>query len=99
MGLVREYNQALSPQKKNQQPEEIARPANRQPENSQTDTRNELINQPNANGSNALNSSRTPSKPVPNGPLDLETQEQIRELLAQGYRLSIEHDVLRDVGC
>jgi ribulose bisphosphate carboxylase small subunit len=92
MGLVREYNQALSPQQKNQQPQDISRPANRQPENSQTDTRNELVNQPiSANGANGLNSSRTPSKPVPNGPLDLETQEQIRELLAQGYRLSIEH--------
>jgi ribulose bisphosphate carboxylase small subunit len=92
MGLVREYNQALSPQQKNQQPQDISRPASRRPENSQTDTQNELINQPiSANGSNGLNSSRTPSKPVPNGPLDLETQEQIRELLAQGYRLSIEH--------
>ncbi|HEY9611712.1 ribulose bisphosphate carboxylase small subunit [Allocoleopsis sp.] len=92
MGLVREYNQALSSQQKNQQPQDISRPTNRQPENSHTDTHNELVNQPiSANGSNGFNSSRTPSKPVPDGPLDLETQEQIRELLAQGYRLSIEH--------
>jgi hypothetical protein len=34
MGLVREYNQALSPQQKNQQPQDISRPANQQRENS-----------------------------------------------------------------
>jgi ribulose bisphosphate carboxylase small subunit len=92
MGLVREYNQALSPQQRNQQPQDVSRPANQQRENSPKNTRNDLVNQPiSTNGANGLISSRTPSKPVPNGPLDLETQEQIRELLAQGYRLSIEH--------
>jgi ribulose bisphosphate carboxylase small subunit len=41
--------------------------------------------------SNGFSNSSNSTKQVPSIPLDLETQEQIRELLAQGYRLSIEY--------
>jgi ribulose bisphosphate carboxylase small subunit len=92
MRLVREYNQGLGQQQRTQEPQDFPRPTDRQPEITKPVIPNQLANEPtSSNGSNGFNSSRTPSKPVPNGPLDLETQEQVRELLAQGYRLSIEH--------
>jgi ribulose bisphosphate carboxylase small subunit len=43
------------------------------------------------NSGNGLKNSEPHHTQVPHMPLDLETQEQIRELLAQGCRLSIEH--------
>jgi ribulose bisphosphate carboxylase small subunit len=92
MGLVREYNQALALPQRTPQPQDLPRLTNGQTESRQAVVPNGSINpSKSSNGSSGFNSTRTPSKPVPNGPLDLETQEQIRELLAQGYRLSIEH--------
>ncbi|HEY9670281.1 MAG TPA: ribulose bisphosphate carboxylase small subunit [Waterburya sp.] len=92
MGLVREYNQALAQTQTAQKPQDTPRPANQQPERAKVAVPNEFVNEPNSsNGGNRFSSSRTPNQPVSNGSLDPETQEQIRDLLAQGYRLSIEH--------
>jgi len=92
MGLVREYNQSLAPQRRHQEFQDEPRSVKRQAESIQTVIRNELVNEPRStNGSNGLNSSKMPRQPVLNGSLDPQTQEQIRELLAQGYRLSLEH--------
>ena len=92
MRLVREYNQGLGQQRNNQEPQDVTRTTDRQQDITKPVVHNQIVNEPKSNnGSNGFNSSRTPSKPVPNGPLELETQEQVRELLAQGYRLSIEH--------
>jgi ribulose bisphosphate carboxylase small subunit len=92
MRLVREYNQGLGQQQRTQEPQDLTRTTERQQDITKPIVRQEIVNQPTStSGSNGFNPSRTPSKPVPNGSLDLETQEQIRELLAQGYRLSIEH--------
>ncbi len=91
MRLVREYNQGLAPQQTTQEPVNTPRPANLQQENSRAVARNESVNEPiSTNGSNGHNDSGTRNQAMSNTSLDLETQEQIRELLAQGYRLSIE---------
>lgn len=78
MGLVREYNQALALRLPSNEPKEFSPPA---------------VNIPavSPNLGNGLNNSQPHHTQVPHMPLDLETQEQIRELLAQGCRLSIEH--------
>lgn len=92
MQLVREYNRAFTQRPIAQEPQSVPYPVNRQQESTQAIARNERVNETKSpNGSNGFNSSRTPSKSVSNGSLDPETQEQIRDLLAQGYRLSIEH--------
>jgi carbon dioxide concentrating mechanism protein CcmM len=92
MRLVREYNQGLGQQQRTQEPQDLTRTTEQQQDITKPIVRQEIVNQPTStNGANGFNPTRTPSKPVPNGSLDLETQEQIRELLAQGYRLSIEH--------
>lgn len=92
MGLVREYNQALAQTQTAQKPQDTPRPANQQPERAKVAVPKDFVNEPNSsNGGNGFSSSRTPNQPVSNGLLDPETQEQIRDLLAQGYRLSIEH--------
>lgn len=81
MGLVREYNQALA----------LRLPSNQPREASQTAPQSENRQVVSLNSGNGLNNSESHNKQVPHMPLDLETQEQIRELLAQGCRLSIEH--------
>ncbi|MBD0345931.1 MAG: ribulose bisphosphate carboxylase small subunit [Coleofasciculus sp. Co-bin14] len=92
MGLVREYNQALDLRLTPQESSNSTRSANSKQENSKTNSPNELVNEPiNANVSNGSKDSGTRNHQVPSMPLDLETQEQIRELLAQGYRLGIEY--------
>jgi ribulose bisphosphate carboxylase small subunit len=92
MQLVREYNRAFTRQHVAQDHQDLPRSANRQQESTQAATPNQGVNESKSpNGSNGFNSSRTPSKSVSNGSLDPETQEQIRDLVAQGYRLSIEH--------
>jgi ribulose bisphosphate carboxylase small subunit len=88
MQLVREYNRAFTRRHESQEPH----PVNRPQESTQVIAQNEGVNESKSpNGSNRFNSSKTPHQPVSNGSLDSETQEQIRDLLAQGYRLSIEH--------
>jgi ribulose bisphosphate carboxylase small subunit len=90
MGLSREYNQAL--RQTQPAPVESARPISLSQENTNAIAQNEIVNEPSrTNGSNGSKNSGTRSQPIPHMPLDLETQEQIRELLAQGYRVSIEH--------
>lgn len=92
MGLVREYNRALALRRTPQSPVNLSHQVEQSQEHKTATVPNQTEKAPaSTNGFNSLNSHRTPSKPVSNGPLDLETQEQIRELLAQGYRLSIEH--------
>ncbi len=92
MGLVREYNQALTLRQTMNEPVNTSRPTSTQQESTKAPVQNELVNEPTSkNGSNGYNDSGTRSQQVPNMPLDLETQEQIRELLAQGYRLGIEY--------
>lgn len=92
MGLVREYNQALALRLPGNKPVDATHPATPQQENRKATVSNESVNeQIRANGSNGFNNSGKGNQQVPNMPLDLETQEQIRELLAQGYRLSIEY--------
>jgi len=81
MGLVREYNQALAMR--------VTPPANQQPENQNAIAPDDIANA--ATSGNSFNDAGTHHQQVPNMPLDLETQEQIRELLAQGCRLSIEY--------
>jgi ribulose bisphosphate carboxylase small subunit len=88
MQLVREYNRAFTRRHISQEPH----PVNRPQESTQVIAQNEGVNESKSpNGSNRFNSSKTPHQTVSNGSLDSETQEQIRDLLAQGYRLSIEH--------
>ena len=92
MRLVREYNQALAVRFTPQEPVNATRPADLQQESTKAVTPNDIANEPNsANSSNGSKGSETRNKQVPSIPLDLETQEQIRELLAQGYRLGIEY--------
>jgi ribulose bisphosphate carboxylase small subunit len=92
MGLVREYNQALTLRQTMNEPVNTSRPTSTQQESTKAPVQNELVNEPTSkNGSNGYKDSGTRSQQVPNMPLDLETQEQIRELLAQGYRLGIEY--------
>lgn len=90
MRLVREYNQSLAFRLTPQEPANAKHPADLQQESrtpKNAIAHNELlVNEPTSD-----NSSQTSNKQVPNTPLDLETQEQIRELLAQGYRLGIEY--------
>lgn len=89
--LVREYNQALTLQLAPNQPVNASSPANLQPENNKPVARNESVYEPTStNGSNGHNDSGTRNSSESNTVLDLETQDKIRELLAQGYRLSIE---------
>lgn len=90
MGLAREYNHAL---RLPAQESVNAKPTGELPqEKRQTNVRNELVNEPtDGKPVNGFNQSGNGKKQVPNTPLDLETQEQIRELLAQGYRLGIEY--------
>ena len=92
MRLVREYNQGLGRRVTPQESLNSTHPADQQQEHRQANIANELVKEP-ANGteSNGFNDSGTHNKQVPSTPLDLETQEQIRELLAQGYRLGIEY--------
>ena len=90
MRLVREYNQSL--RLPANEPANTTRPATSQPENKNATVPKESVNQPTSgNGSNGFNDSGKGNQQVPSVPLDLETQEQIRELLAQGYRLAIEY--------
>ena len=89
-GLVREYNRALGLQQPEPNTNHQASPTSQKTQ--QATSHNEFTNESiHPNGSNRVIPTRTPSHPVTNAPLDIETQEQIRELLAQGYRLSIEH--------
>jgi ribulose bisphosphate carboxylase small subunit len=90
MGLAREYNHAL---RLPAQESVNAKPTGELPqEKRQTNVRNELVNEPtDGKPVNGFNQSGNGKNQVPNTPLDLETQEQIRELLAQGYRLGIEY--------
>lgn len=81
MRLVREYNQAFSFGLNNQASRVDTPPNIPQQEN----------NEESISIDNGLNDAETRHKQVPHMPLDLETQEQIRELLAQGYGLSIEY--------
>ncbi len=90
MRLVREYNQSL--RLPANEPVNATRPTISQPENKNATVPNESVKQPTSgNGSNGFNDSGKGNQQVPSVPLDLETQEQIRELLAQGYRLAIEY--------
>ncbi len=90
MGLVREYNRALGLRQPELNTNHQTSPTS--PKKQQATGYNEFVNESTPiNGSNRVIPARTPSHPVANAPLDIETQEQIRELLAQGYRLSIEH--------
>jgi len=81
MGLVREYNQAFTLGLSNQASRDVTPPNFPQQQNSEESISTD----------NELNDAETRHKQVPHMPLDLETQEQIRELLAQGYGLSIEY--------
>ncbi len=91
MRLAREYNQGLA--LRPQVPAETPRSVGFKPGNGKAVVPDELVNEPatSSNGINGSNDSGMHNKQVPSVPLDLETQEQIRELLAQGYRLSIEY--------
>ena len=90
MGLVREYNQALGQRQTAQTSQDTPCSANPQRENTNA-VAHELVNEPKSNSGNGFSRDKTPSQPVSNGSLDSQTQEQIRDLLAQGYRLSLEH--------
>ncbi len=90
--LVREYNQALALRLPANESANATHPVTSQRENQKVTVSNESVNQPiSANSSNGFNDSGNRNHQVPSVPLDLETQEQIRELLAQGYRLAIEY--------
>ena len=90
--LVREYSHASDLRPTPQESVNVTRPVNPQKETREIPIPNELVNElTSANGINGSNNSGNYNKQVPSMPLDLETQEQIRELLAQGYRLSIEY--------
>lgn len=91
MRLVREYNQALASRLPANEPANATRPAIPQQENRKATVPDRSVSEStSAYRSNGLiNPQRTQA--VPNMPLDLETQEQVRELMAQGYRLSIEY--------
>ncbi|MBW4546765.1 MAG: ribulose bisphosphate carboxylase small subunit [Symplocastrum torsivum CPER-KK1] len=92
MRLVREYNQGLGLRVTPQEPAASSRPAPKKPENGNAIASNNLGDESTStSASNGFSDSSNSSKQVPSIPLDLETQEQIRELLAQGYRLSIEY--------
>ena len=92
MGLVREYNQALALRLPTNGSVEASRPTSIPQENSKASIPSESGNGvTSTKGSNGFNDAGTHNQKVPHMPLDLETQEQIRELLAQGYRLSIEY--------
>ncbi|MBD1807767.1 ribulose bisphosphate carboxylase small subunit [Microcoleus sp. FACHB-SPT15] len=92
MRLVREYNQGLGLRVTPQEPRGSSRPAPTKPENGNAIASNNLGDESTStSASNGFSDSSNSSKQVPSIPLDLETQEQIRELLAQGYRLSIEY--------
>lgn len=90
MKLVKEYNQGftLSPQASvNASHSTSMQSENRPLIPNELDEKETSVN----NGGNGFNNSQAGNQQVPYMPLDLETQEQIRELLAQGYRLSLEH--------
>jgi ribulose bisphosphate carboxylase small subunit len=92
MRLVREYNQGLGLRVTPQEPAGSSRPAPAKPENGNAIASNKLVDESTSTrASNGFSDSSNSSKQVASIPLDLETQEQIRELLAQGYRLSIEY--------
>lgn len=92
MQLVREYNRAFTQRPVVQEPQSVPHPVNRQQESTQAIARDKGVTESKShNSSNGFNTSRTPSQSVSNGSLDAATQEQIRDLFAQGYRLSIEH--------
>lgn len=92
MRLVREYNQGLGLRVTPQEPGGSSRPAPTKPENGNAIASNNLVDESTStHASNGFSDSSNSSQQVPSIPLDLETQEQIRELLAQGYRLSIEY--------
>lgn len=92
MRLVREYNQGLGLRVTPQEPAGSSRPASTKPENGNAIASNNLVDESTSiSASSGSSNSSNSSKQVPSIPLDLETQEQIRELLAQGYRLSIEY--------
>ena len=92
MRLVREYNQGLGLRVTPQEPAGSSRPASTKPENGNVIASNNLgDDSTSTSASNSFSDSSNSSKQVASIPLDLETQEQIRELLAQGYRLSIEY--------
>ena len=92
MRLVREYNQGLGLRVTPQELAGSSRPAPTKPENGNAIASNKLVDESTSTrASNGFSDSSNSSKQVPSIPLDLETQEQIRELLAQGYRLSIEY--------
>lgn len=92
MGLVREYNQALAPRLTPQESNNVTRSSDSQLDKSKASLRKELVPESiSVNGSNTYKDFGTSNKQVPSMPLDLETQEQIRELLAQGCRLAIEY--------
>jgi len=92
MRLVREYNQGLGLRVTPQEPAGSSRPAPTKPENGNAIASNKLVDESTSTrASNGFSDSSNSSQQVPSIPLDLETQEQIRELLAQGYRLSIEY--------
>lgn len=78
MGLVREYNKALQDSIKATSPPLI-----------QHETRQEILSR--SNSTKDVNNGSTHQSLLPNTAMDLETQAQIRELLAQGYRLSLEY--------
>ncbi len=92
MRLVREYNQGLGLRVTPQEPAGSSRPALTKPENGNAIASNKLVDESKStHASNGFSDSSNSSQQVPSIPLDLETQEQIRELLAQGHRLSIEY--------
>ncbi|NEQ24239.1 MAG: AAA family ATPase [Microcoleus sp. SIO2G3] len=92
MRLVREYNQGLGLRVTPQEPRGSSRPTPTKPENGNAIASNNLVDESTRSStSNGFTNSGESKKQVPYIPLDLETQEQIRELLAQGYRLSIEY--------
>ncbi len=92
MRLVREYNQGLGLRVTPQEPAGSSRPASTKAENGNAIASNKLVDESTSTrASNGFSDSSNSSQQVPSIPLDLETQEQIRELLAQGYRLSIEY--------
>ncbi|MEQ9482235.1 CHAT domain-containing protein [Coleofasciculus sp. F4-SAH-05] len=95
MGLVREYNKALR-----ESPTLELPPARQIPGHNNTQTLrqgNRLAEEPRTLDLGSANQAttetrvnlKTPQHPTPS--LDLDIQQQIRELLAQGYRLSLEY--------
>ena len=90
MRLAREYNQDL--RLPEQQPVNVTRSAYLQQEKRKTTFSEELEEEiAIANGDNNLEDAAKRNQQVPSMHLDLETQEQIRELLVQGCCLAIEH--------